>query len=91
MKRLSEKELQEYVRRFNNKNIIFSFGGIVRAKIIMKNAECAFYRKIETLKVKDTKTELLIDINSAYKILISENNTMLKIYLDNDIEIIMEK
>lgn len=91
MRMLSEKELQEYMKSFNNKNVVFSFGGIVRARIVMKNAECVYYRKVGILKVNDSNTELSIDISSAYKILTSENNTMLKIYLDNELEIIIEK
>lgn len=91
MKKLSEKDLQEYVKRFNNKNIVFSLGGIVNARVEIEKAECKYNAQNGILKVKDTKTDISINTSSVYKMQISENNSMLEIYLDNGIDIRLEK
>lgn len=91
MKRLSEKDLQENVEKFNNKNIIFSLGGIANVKIDMEMAKCKYNNRNGILKVKGTKADISIDTTSAYRMQISENNSMLEIFLDNGIDIMLEK
>lgn len=91
MKRLSEKDLQEYVKNFSNKNIVFSLDGIINQKTKVKNAQCTYNTITGILKVKDTNTNISIDTTSVYKMQISENNSMLEIFLDNGIDIRLEK
>ena len=43
------------------------------------------------LKIKDKIANINIDISSVYRIEINENNSMLVIYLDNGIDIRIEK
>ena len=39
MKRVKEKELQQYIQKFNSKNIIVNLGGVINAKIQMEKVK----------------------------------------------------
>lgn len=39
MKRVKEKELQQYIQKFNSKNIILNLGGVINAKIQMEKVK----------------------------------------------------
>lgn len=91
MKKVFENELEGYVQKFSNKDVILKLEGIVKEKIKMENAECNYNIQNGMLKIKDKIANINIDISSVYRIEISENNSMLVIYLDNGIDIRIEK
>lgn len=91
MKKVFENELEEYVQKFNKKDVILNLEGIVKEKIKMGNVECNYNIRNGIFKIKDKTANINIDISSVYRIEISENNSMLVIYLDNGIDIRIEK
>ena len=94
MKKVFENELEEYVQKFNKKDVILNLEGIVNfliEKIKMGNVECNYNIRNGIFKIKDKTANINIDISSVYRIEISENNSMLVIYLDNGIDIRIEK
>jgi hypothetical protein len=91
MKKLNENDLQEYVKKFNEKDLVFSLTGIVNVKAKMVNTKSSYNNKNGILKIEDTKSNMKIDTTSVYKIQVSENNSMLEIFLDNGINIRLEK
>lgn len=91
MKKVFENELEGYVQKFNKKDVILNLEGIVKEKIKMGNVECNYNIRNGIFKIKDKTANINIDISSVYRIEISENNSMLVIYLDNGIDIRIEK
>lgn len=91
MKKVFENELEGYVQKFSNKDVILKLEGIVKEKIKMGNVECNYNIRNGIFKIKDKTANINIDISSVYRIEISENNSMLVIYLDNGIDIRIEK
>lgn len=91
MKKVFENELEGYVQKFSNKDVILKLEGIVKEKIKMENVECNYNIRNGIFKIKDKTANINIDISSVYRIEISENNSMLVIYLDNGIDIRIEK
>ena len=91
MKKVFENELEEYVQKFNKKDVILNLEGIVKEKIKMEKVECNYNIQNGIFKIKDKTANINIDISSVYRIEISENNSILVIYLDNGIDIRIEK
>lgn len=91
MKKVFENELEGYVQKFNKKDVILNLEGIVKEKIKMGNVECNYNIRNGIFKIKDKTANINIDISSVYRIEISENNSMLVIYLDNGIDVRIEK
>ncbi len=91
MKKVFENELEGYVQKLSNKDVILKLEGIVKEKIKMENVECNYNIRNGIFKIKDKTANINIDISSVYRIEINENNSMLVIYLDNGIDIRIEK
>ena len=91
MKVINEKVLAKYVKEFDGKNTILNLDGTINAKIKMENAKCEYNVEKGTLQIKDKQNTININIIPVYKIQVSENGTMLEIYLDSDLDIILER
>ena len=91
MKRVKEKELQRYIQKFNSKNIILNLGGVINAKIQMEKVKCNYNTRNGIISLSDIKSNIKIDTSTVYNMQISENGTIFEIYLDDGLDIRIEK
>lgn len=81
-----EKELNEKVKIFKNKDVVIIFDDILEARFYMKNIDIEYSYKTGFLNIKEetTQNEINLNIISAYLIDITEN--VLHIGLDNSLD-----
>lgn len=91
MKRVKEKELQQYIQKFNSKNIILNLSGVLNAKIQMEKVKSNYNTKNGIMSLCDLKSNIKIDTSTVYKMQVSENGTIFEIYLDNGLDLRIEK
>lgn len=91
MKRVKEKELQRYIQKFNSKNIILNLGGVINAKIQMEKVKSNYNTRNGIMSLCDLKSNIKIDTSSVYKMQVSENETIFEVYLDNGLDLRIEK
>lgn len=91
MIKISERELKEYIQKFNNKNVALYINGIMYQKTQFNNIECNYKIKSGMLYLSDKNTNIVVNTVSAYKIQISEDNNIIEIYLDTGIDIKLQK
>ena len=91
MKRVKEKELQQYIQKFNSKNIILNLGGVINAKIQMEKVKSNYNTRNGIMSLCDLKSNIKIDTSSVYKMQVSENETIFEVYLDNGVDLRIEK
>lgn len=91
MKRVIEKELQQYVQKFDSKNIILNLGGVINAKIQMEKVKSNYNTRNGIMSLCDLKSNIKIDTSSVYKMQVSENETIFEVYLDNGLDLRIEK
>lgn len=91
MKRVKEKELQRYIQKFNSKNIILNLGGVINAKIQMEKVKSHYNTRNGIISFSDIKSNIKIDTSTVYKMQVSENGTIFEIYLDNGLDLRIEK
>ena len=85
--KITENELKEIVKVFEGKDIVVQFEDLLEATIEMKSVHINFNLKNGILHIEDGKNdnEIRLSIASAYKI--EANDELIKIYLDNEIEL----
>lgn len=85
--KITENELKENVKVFEGKDIVVQFEDLLEATIEMKNVHINFNLKNGILHIEDGKNdnEIRLSIASAYKI--EANDELIKIYLDNEIDL----
>lgn len=91
MKRVKEKELQQYIQKFNSKNIIVNLGGGINAKIQMEKVKSHYNTRNGIISLSDLRTNIKIDTSTVYKMQVSENETIFEVYLDNGLDLRIEK
>ena len=91
MKRVKEKELQQYIQKFNSKNIILNLGGVINAKIQMEKVKSNYNTRNGIMSLCDLKSNIKIDTSSVYKMQVCENETIFEVYLDNGLDLRIEK
>ena len=91
MKRVKEKELQQYIQKFNSKNIILNLGGVINAKIQMEKVKSNYNTRNGIMSLCDLKSNIKIDTSSVYKMQVSENEIIFEVYLDNGVDLRIEK
>ena len=91
MKRVKEKELQQYIQKFNSKNIILNLGGVINAKIQMEKVKSNYNTRNGIMSLCDLKSNIKIDTSLVYKMQVSENETIFEVYLDNRLDLRIEK
>lgn len=84
--KILDKELNEKIKIFNNKNVIIVFDDILEAKFYMNNIHIHYnYNKgILYIKEETTNNEIHLNIVSAYLIDFTDN--VLHIELDNSLD-----
>lgn len=84
--KILEKELNEKLKIFNNKDVVIIFDDILEAKFYMKNIRIYYDHNKGFLHIKEriTQNEINLNIISAY--LIDLENNKLHIGLDNSID-----
>lgn len=84
--KILEKELNEKVKIFKNKDVVIIFDDILEAKFYMKNIDIEYSYKTGFLNIKEesTQNEINLNIVSAYLIDIKDN--VLHIGLDNSLD-----
>lgn len=85
--KITENELKEKVKIFEGKNITVQFEDLLEATIEMDSVHIDFNIKNGMLHIEDgtNDNEIRLSIASAYKI--EANDELIKIYLDNEIEL----
>lgn len=85
-----EKELNEKIKIFNNKDVVIIFDDILEAKFYMNNINIYYDYSKGFLHIKEetTQNEIKLNIISAY--LIDLTNNILHIGLDNYIDFKIE-
>lgn len=81
-----EKELNEKVKIFKNKDVVIIFDDILEARFYMKNIDIEYSYKTGFLNIKEeaTNNEINLNIVSAYLIDLTDN--VLHIGLDNSLD-----
>lgn len=81
-----EKELNEKVKIFNNKDVVIIFDDILEARFYMNNINIYYDYSKGFLHIKENKTnnEINLNIVSAYIIDLTDN--VLHIALDNSLD-----
>lgn len=84
--KILEKDLNEKIKIFNDKNVVIVFDDILEAKFYLNNVHITYnYRKgILHIKEKTTQNEINLNIISAYSIDFTDN--VLCIKLDNSLD-----
>ncbi len=85
MKKISEKNLSNIIKRnFNSNTILVNFKGIINGRIFIIKSNCYYNDKEGILYLFDLLcNHIKIDIASQYKILFDEDKKELEIKLDN--------
>ena len=93
MIKIKEKELESILFKFENSPIKLAFTGALNGVIEFKECKCKLIRKCNKLSIKDNKSDskLNIDTKPLYKIEINEDYTIIKLYLDYNLKITIEK
>lgn len=89
--RITEKELKEKIKIFENKDVIVKFDDLLQARFDMCQIHINYNRKTGFLHIEDSTNDNEVNINivSAYNIELVNMN--LQILLDNEIELIIMK
>lgn len=84
--KILEKELNEKVKIFKNKDVVIIFDDILEAKFYMNNIHIEYSYKTGFLNIKEeaTNNEINLNIVSAYLIDLTDN--VLHIGLDNSLD-----
>lgn len=82
------QKIDKFLENLNDRNINIKQQGFILSKIIIENFKYEIEKEI--LNLKDVKRDIYmtINLNQVYKVEIGNNK--LKLYLDNDLEIILE-
>lgn len=85
--KITENELKENVKVFEGKDIVVQFEDLLEATIEMNSVHINFNLKNGMLHIEDgtNDNEIRLSIASAYKI--EANDELIKIYLDNEIDL----
>ena len=85
--KITENELKEKVKIFEGKDVVVQFDDLLEATIEMKSVHINFNLKNGILHIEDgtNDNEIRLSIASAYKI--ETNDELIKIYLDNEIDL----
>lgn len=84
--KILDKDLNEKIKIFNNKNVIIEFDDILEAKFYMNNIHIQYNYKSGYIHIKEetANNEINLNIVSAYLIDLTDNT--LHIGLDNSID-----
>lgn len=93
MIKIREKELKSILMQFKNTPIKITFNGALTGIIEFKESKYKFTRRINSLYIKDNKSnsKLNIDTNPLYKIETNEKYNIIDLYLDYNLKITIEK
>lgn len=87
--KITEKELKEKIKIFNDEDIILKFDVLIQGQIQFNRASISYNRQTSYLQITDgiNGNELKINIASVYEINMRHHNLQMK--LDDDIELII--
>lgn len=87
--RITEKELKEKIKIFDNEDIILKFDVLIQGQLEFKKIFINYNRQTSYLTITDGENgnELKINIASVFEINMRHHNLQLK--LDDDIELII--
>lgn len=84
--KILEKELNEKVKIFKNKDVVIIFDDILEARFYMKNIDIEYIYKTGFLHIKEESTQNEINLNIVSAYIIDLTNNILHIGLDNSID-----
>ena len=87
--KITEKELKEKIKIFNDEDIILKFDVLIQGQIQFNKVNISYNRQTSYLQITDgiNGNELKINIASVYEINMRHHNLQMK--LDDDIELII--
>lgn len=84
--KILEKDLNEKIKIFKNKNVMVVFDDILEAKFYLNNIHIDYNYKKGILHIKEEKTQSEINLNLVFAYLIDFTDNVLHIGLDNSLE-----
>lgn len=84
--KILDKNLNEKIKIFNNKNVIIEFDDILEAKFYMNNIRIQYNYKSGYIHIKEETTQNEINLNIVSAYLIDLTDKTLHIGLDNSID-----
>ena len=84
--KILEKDLNEKIKIFKNKNVMVVFDDIFEAKFYMNNIHINYNYQKGILHIKEEKTQNEINLNLVFAYLIDLTDNVLHIGLDNSID-----
>lgn len=84
--KILEKDLNEKIKIFKNKNVMVVFDDILEAKFYLNNIHIDYNYKKGILHIKEEKTQNEINLNLVFAYLIDFTDNVLHIELDNSID-----
>lgn len=84
--KILEKDLNEKIKIFKNKNVMVVFDDILEAKFYLNNIHIDYNYKKGILHIKEEKTQSEINLNLVFAYLIDFTDNVLHIGLDNSID-----
>lgn len=81
-----EKELNEKVKIFNNKDVVIIFDDLLEVRFYMKKIHIEYNYKTGFLHIKEESTQNEINLNIVSAYIIDLTNNILHIGLDNSLD-----
>lgn len=91
MIKISEREVEEFLKGFSKRDITMKLKGIIIAKIQMINAKCVYDRSTGILIISNGQLKFEFNMSFLYKMEISENGRILNMFFDNGINLTLNK
>ena len=87
MIKIVEQEIEEYLKGFSKRDIIMNLKGVIIAEIKMINARCVYHRSIGILEINNGQIKFEINTSFLYKMGISYNGKIIRMFFDNGIDV----
>jgi len=84
--KITDKDLKEKVKIFNNKDVVIIFDDMLEARFYMNKIHIGYNYKTGFLHIKENKTNSEINLNIISAYLIDLTNNILHIGLDNSLD-----
>ena len=90
---IKESDLKDILKNFSNIPIRISFNGALIGNVEFKESKCYFSKRDNKLRIKEKKSNNIINIDTKplYKIELSKEYNILYLYLDYNLIISIEK
>jgi len=91
MIKIDEENLEQYIEKFNAKNIEIKVTGLFKQNTKVKLAEFDYNPKNGKIKIRNNTVYLKIDLSFVYRIEINEELNRLSFYFDDEMKVTIAK